>query len=376
MIRLNPGSLVHQILTLLSVAGEFPAQSLAILGNERVVKRTVHRLESTQDIRSVTTGNTYSGKLLQVSGSRNKRTVRLYKGALPVLTELHPDSLGFYMDSFRDHKFSGGDQHIWRNHRVAEPLAMCMAAGIEFRPYALPQLQSKEISPTRLDYTGYYVARSIKKLDIAELNKSRFTRLVGTLFYPGGCYAAYNTRDALMKWSGNGEESIRLDLGGIARQNGSVENVDSALLFGANPSIALETLIESDTTRQMKHRFDRIYYHIHFIPMDQNGVRLLRILSSSDWRERLMGASFQPEMRPSGHGFMEFDAYWENTYIYSHLDSDIARLIRFSAALEKQKESFEVMCFPWQVPFLKEYLGDRVKYKVVPMDNVLAALNL
>ena len=32
----------------------------------------------------------------------------------------------------------------------------------------------------------------------------------------------------------------------------------------------------------MELRFDRIYPHIHFIPMDRQGIRLLRILSLPD----------------------------------------------------------------------------------------------
>ena len=52
MLRLSPGSHVHNLLQLLSVCCEFPAKSLSILGNECAVKRTVHTFESVQDIRA------------------------------------------------------------------------------------------------------------------------------------------------------------------------------------------------------------------------------------------------------------------------------------------------------------------------------------
>ena len=50
-----------------------------------------------------------------------------------------------------------GDQaHIERNHRVAEAAVMCQNAGIEIRPYMLPQLQADRIY--RRSFTGYSIA--------------------------------------------------------------------------------------------------------------------------------------------------------------------------------------------------------------------------
>ena len=123
-------------------------------------------------------------------------------------------------------------------------------------------------------------------------------------------------------------------------------------------------------------RFDRIYAHVHFIPMDSNGIRLLKILSLPNWNNRMLDVLFDREMRPQGYGFMEYDAFVDGTYIYSHLDSDIARLIRFRQALETQQKPFEVLCFPWQTEFLHKYLGGYVKLKQLEMDAVEAAMEI
>ena len=50
MLRLSPGSHVHNLLQVLSVCGEYPARSLDILRSEQVIKRTVLKFESAQDI--------------------------------------------------------------------------------------------------------------------------------------------------------------------------------------------------------------------------------------------------------------------------------------------------------------------------------------
>ena len=43
MLRLDSGSHVYNLLELLSVCGEFPAKSLKILGDERYIKKMVHK---------------------------------------------------------------------------------------------------------------------------------------------------------------------------------------------------------------------------------------------------------------------------------------------------------------------------------------------
>jgi hypothetical protein len=200
--------------------------------------------------------------------------------------------------------------------------------------------------------------------------------VTGLLLYPGGAYAVYNTRSAVMKWSGMGELKARQELTEIVRMNAGLDEVTSALLFGVNQDIALRTLTESDKTRKKQVRFDRIYHHIYFIPLDQNGIDLIKMLILPDWNEKLMSALFNQAMRPRGHGSMEFDAYWEDKYIFSHLDSDIARLIRLSEALRGRNQPVEVLCFPWQVKFLQSYLGESVILKQIQMPAVLKHLGI
>ena len=242
--------------------------------------------------------------------------------------------------------------------------------------YALPELQINEICRTVPDAPCFYIARDFKKFDTEEFNKTMYTRIVGAVFYPGGVYAVYNTRGAVMKWCGMGECKAEGLLLTLSRMNAGINEVSSALLLGKTPVIAMHTLIESDKSRKQELRFDNIYPVIHFIPMDQNGARLLRILVLPDWREKIMSQLFAADLRPRGYGFMEYDAFIDGTYVYSHLDSDIARLIRLREALDTQSEKFVVLCFPWQVEFLKGYLGERAILKQLPMEKLEEALGI
>lgn len=363
MITLRPGSQTWRLLHLLVATLEFPARSLHLLGSERYYEALIHRLETPQEFR--TPDGTVLGryKVLNVSGRHEKRTIRLNKAALPLLTALHPDALDYYLAASGGHRFSGNSDHVLRNHRVAESLALCMASGAEALPYLLPPLQKSVIQHTVPISPSFYIAREVKRLEKSELSKTIFTRLTGALFSYGTCYAVYNTRDAIMKWSGMGEFKTANHLTEVARMNAGVERVDRALLLGQGSNIALTTLLSSATNRRMDLRFDRIYPHIHFIPLDQLGIRQLRLLLQPDWQEQILSALFPPELRLHTPGSIECDARRDDTLILSHLDGDIARLLRLHQALDHVSAPVEILCFPWQTQFLHEYLGGRVQLR-------------
>ena len=376
MLTLRPGSHMYRLLRLLSVSGEYACSSLGILGDVRTVKAMVHKMEAVQNIKLSSNGSILTSRLFQISGKSNMRTIRLNKNALAILGDIHPDAPGSYLASYPDNRFTGDRLRILRNHRAGEALAMCMIAGIEIAPYELPKLQKETILPAIPKTPGYYFARNFKKIYEAELNKTVFTRVVGLLIYPGGSYAVYNTRDTAMKWSGLGELKARQELSEIVRMNAGQTEVASAVLFGNNQDIALQTLVESDKSRKKQVRFDRIYQSIHFIPMNRDGIDLIKILTLPDWHEKLMGVLFKSNMRPKGYGSIEFDAYWDGKYYYSHIDSDIARLIRFSEALPAHDKPFEILCLTWQVEFLKKYLGNTVGLRQLESSKILHALNI
>ena len=177
-----------------------------------------------------------------------------------------------------------------------------------------------------------------------------------------------------MKWSGMGEFKTLQNLIEIARQNARINHVDSALLFTESDTVAMNTLLESDRSKRREFRFDSIYHHIHVIPMTDHGLRLLQLITIPDWNEQLLDLLFEPEDRSYNKGNFEYDACVEGVFVLSHLDGDIARLIRFREAVRTRTGKFEVLCYPSQVQFLREYLGQNVSLKTIDMNSVEEAL--
>lgn len=315
-------------------------------------------------------------KLLQMTGIGNAKAIRFCKGALPILEWIHPDAYGYYMAAFYNHRFPGGMAHRDRNLRVAETIGMHLIAGVETKAYLLPALQNRAILRITPDAPAFYLARDFKRITPAEQNKTMFTRIVGAIFYSGSCYAVYNTRNAAMKWNGMGEFKALHSLTELARMNAGVQSIDSAILLGESYDTALTTLLESDKNRRLELRFDGIYRHIYFVPMNAGGIRQLRLLTVPDWKEKLLELLFDPDVRSYNRGFMEYDASIGGTCVFSHLDGDIARLIRFREAMQTGAGSFEVLCFDDQAPFLREYLGPYITLKTIDAATVEAELGL
>lgn len=247
MITLRTGSHALNIITLLSVTGEFPMRSLKLLGNERVLKALVHKMTTPQDYRlpHTQTEERITCKLLNVSGKGSSKSIRFSKAALPILEWIHPDAYDYYMHSFWDHKFPGDAAHIERNHRVAESVMMCMAAGIECRPYSLPSLQNMQISLTVPEYSAYYLAKDLKKLGDSEMSKTVFTRMAGAIFSQSEAYAVYNTRNALMKWNGTDRDGNNILYEGVCAEARIVSVIRAGIfvdLFGLEIYIPLREL--------------------------------------------------------------------------------------------------------------------------------------
>jgi hypothetical protein len=78
-----------------------------------------------------------------------------------------------------------------------------------------------------------------------------------------------------------------------------------------------------------------------------------------DWQDKLRKAIYGDARSAISPRGLEHDVEIDSVYHYSHLDGDLCRLIWFRRSLRKwPEESFVLDCFPEQIPYLKEYLGD------------------
>lgn len=372
MITIRPGSHVHTLLTVLSFVGEYPVTALGLLGSVRSYKDLIYKLSMPQEFRFPDSEERFTCRMLTVSGKGKRKTIRLHKSALLLLKHWDEDAYDNYMAEFDEHTFSGNSRHVERNHLVAETAVMCMKAGIEANPLYTPEVMEQEIRRLHMANPYFYFARELKRVNDYELNKIRFTRLAGAIVYPGGAYAVYNYREEMLRWMGEGEVKIKHHLHSIFTPMISYEFPlrEAAIIFGVDYDVALNMLKEMKETQKMDNGLFHTYKDIFFIPMDDFGVRLLRVLTTWNWKERILGRLFKQEERSYNMGSFTYDARVDGVFELSFLDGDIWRLFRFREAILNREGKFRVVCYHEQVEFVQKYLGDLVTLRTGKIDTV------
>lgn len=364
MINILPGSHAVDIVTILSVAGEFSPASSRLFGNEVVIRRLINNMCTPQEI--IFGDTRYEGQLLTLSGRGQFKSVRMKKWAYPILEAIEADE--YYKKTFGSKHFTGCIKNKDRNFRVAECLMMFLRAGIEFRPYMLPTLQNSEIKSVVLKRPCFYLAKDLKKLDSKGLPKTQFTRVAGLMFIDSQPYAVYNTRSSLMKWNGAGESKTVTSMESITRMNAGIEKIDSAIMFYASDKIALETVRDIKAKEHLNLGFMKIYPKIYFVPLSGEGIRQLRLFMRPKWQERAIKYLFEDnvELNP----YYDVDATIDGAKMLCFFDGDVARLIRFKNNVMSNNLKFGIVCFPHQEKIIKEFFGFEVPLTVIPMDEI------
>ena len=219
---------------------------------------------------------------------------------------------------------------------------------------------------------SFYISKELKYFGDDNINKISFSRVTGALFYPGGCYAVYNSRGEALKWMGEGESKIKFHLQSIFMPLKSFEYPlrEAAVMFGSDYSVALEILEDMKKNEGLDNGLFKTYQNIFFVPMNEFGVRLLRILTRWSWKERILSCLFRNGGRSYGRGSFTYDAYTDGVYQLSFLDGDIWRLFRFRESILDREGKYQVVCYQEQAEFVRAYFGDLVTLRVGQIGTV------
>ena len=306
-------------------------------------------------------------KLLTVSGQNGRRRIRLTKEALPILKWLGAEKY-YYENYMRSHRSSNGE-HTIRNTKFAESVAMFLAAGYEFRPHKLPQLQSEKCKLIMGRAPVFYPAKMIKTFDNSDVKKTGFTRMTGALIAHERAYIIYNTHNELMKgFDGGGEMKAYCNVGEIATLNAGCDHYYQipAIIFGKSNDLAvtmLKTYDEQFDKYKIVRKRGMTYEYVHFFTLDTNGVRQLRQMKYPDWEERILKALFDEEELSYAHGFLGYDAYADGVHWFSFLNGDICGLRSFKMRVEENPKQWGVICFPNQLDLEVCRKKDKRRYR-------------
>ncbi len=373
MLHFYTGSHAHKIVSLLSVAGELPLSALRLLGNTQSYRNCIYKARERQEIRY---GNQrVVCKLFKLLGTDENHRVGLGADAIPILDWIGAKE--YYMETFWNNHLPSNRQHLDRRFRVAETLAFCMGAGVEFRSHQLPQLQDSNFVSVIHDYPVFYSAKGLKKIGGAdEMAKFKGTRMIGLIPKRESAYVVYNTRDAVMKWVGSNESKAKDRITDLLRLNYGIKSPPDAICLGNSFEIAEKLLLSLNAFKGKDLRFDSVYEHVYFLPLNDFGMEMLRILLIPGHEERVLSKLFPNQYRAPSTASFDYDACVDGKYMTSFLSGDVAKLIRFGEGVSYRKVAAEVVCYPEQVKLVRNYFGSTVGIRTLSIQALSKALGI
>lgn len=368
MISITPGSHAFRIISLLLLVGEYPFQRLDLIGHERTIKAMAVKMSKHQEVRFNHKPVSYCGRILMICGTGRYKTIRLFKWFFPVLEKHFQEEYRYYLFQHPDHKFPTNTDKIDRNHRIAEAMAFVLMSGIEGRPHRTPTLQRMTIDRKIYYDPAYYSSRFVKNLLEAQIQKTQYTRYVGVLFCQTDYYVVYNSRDSVMRWNGEGEQKTTLDISDLCAKNSDYSDLRSAILLGYDDRILLNTIRMCEEGHKYVRLFSQNYHRMHYIPMTEQGRKILQILTLPNWQMRMLRMIFQEAEIKINTGSFQYDALVDGTRVLSFLDSDILKLISFHNVVSTGEFPWAVVCFDVQLDFLRSYLGEDADIQTIELD--------
>ncbi len=261
----------------------------------------------------------------------------------------------------------------------AEALILIYSSGIP----TLPADKKSVVKNKTLTDNIYYQSREIKKYsgytdDVEESDGERTaisSRMNGTLLTAGGNYNVYHLGNDIQNWSIQGEYKIKAFIQNLLANYICKDSclLENAILITYNLNTFLNVI---DPPRKYRDRYEGLnmtYDNLFVIPYDKNGREMLKIMSESDWKVRMMENIFEERYVDTSRLDFVCDYYDGTVYTFIFCVPNLSRYLDFVRKVKfvDKKEMFQVVCFDYQKEFVIASIGKYAKVLVASFKDFL-----
>lgn len=351
------------ILELCALSADFPASLLdRLTGSSQWTQKTVCQLIKNNMIRRL-----YKDKL---------RSLRLTSKGRKTMLEENRERYCMLLDGAGATRFRKADPVTrTRLHRMAGVYLLMLEAGVAVHRDEKADIfrdQHSDADPAsvleRWSVPCFYSSVEVKTQG-DDIIRIKGTRAVGALFTDApSSYLVYNTGNLPMRWSEKAEQKLSGVIQG-ALNDWQIETSEISGIMAGNDMEVLLRLLTSDGGYNNKfYKVDNAYQIIHFVPIDQNGKLMLRLLCCESAKQRI-SERLMASFTPPGHYIFACDAKDNDRPVLFAWDLDMKKLIRFKQGLETEKENGLVVCMDFQAGILQKYFGNLAEIR--PLDSEL-----
>ncbi len=348
----------YRLLEMTALTGEFPASSLGMLmGKSRYKEKIITQLKTQ--------------KLLKTYYRDGLRSYRLTADGRSFLLAENPARFGPLLEG--PPQTRSDLPHRLRLLQMGEVcLAMKLAEVAVFPDEKAPLFStglSTFANEDSLLLPAYYSSREVKAIGI-EGTKVKNARFCGVLLTEGKVYLCYNAGESIMRWEQKSEIKTKALIAYLVCREllpgRYPSNAVQGIVFGASPDTALPLLLNRAGKADRAFRLDQTFDHFHFVPQNNEGELLIRLLFDDALAAKLR-STLSSGLLPADPGApIENDGFEEDgTPVLFSFDGDLQRLSNLVQMLQLRKSRGAAFCFDFQANALKQYGGDRLTIRTI-----------
>ena len=354
---LRPNTQKYQLLELIGISGEFPADQLnRLFSSPSYAEKVITELKTDKLIRTH-----YKDKL---------RGYRLTKRGKEMLLSNHPARFQcFFTGSTETNHIRSEVSRRLRLHQKAQTYLTFSHVRIPFYYDEKPQIFSLEREDIGLQSLPcFYSSREIKELGEVTL-KIKSSRSLGVLLAPHCVYAVYNTGSSILKWEHKTEIKLNAFLQHSLQGFPYIGHPRiRAMMFGDTMETALRLLTSTGGYKRSLFMLDDSFEHFHFLPSNDQGETLLKLLVKPELMAALDRLLLSDQENLKGDIPFEHDAVASNeTPTLLAYDFDMQRICRFNKGLDVYGMSGNLICFDFQKAVLKQYFRETVSIETIDL---------
>lgn len=356
---LRPDTAKFQLLEMIGICGEFPADQLS-----RLISSASYAEKLITELRME--------KLIRIHYRDKLRGYRLTKKAKDLLLSRRPARFCCYLTGNTETNLIRSEvSRRIRLHQKAETYLTLLHAKIPFFPDDKPDIFCDRREAGSVDMRSlplFYSSREIKELGPVT-TKIKNSRSMGILMAPHCVYALYNTGCGILKWEYKTEVRLNAFLQHYLQDypyNGRPKI--RAIMSGANMEIAYRLLTSTGGYKKSLFMLDTAFEHFHYIPNTAEGEVVFKLLSNPEMMIRLDRLLLSDQGSRRKDVPIEHDAIDESGRItLLAYDFDMQRINRFNTGLNVYGRSGNLICFDFQIPVLKKYLTADIAFSSIDL---------
>ena len=293
--------------------------------------------------------------------------VLLEKGRNYLLSEYEKELSFFISGSGQTGHVKSEPEKRMRLYRMSEVWVFFWKAGIEILRNHKPDMDKGFVRDRGKAF--YYGSLEFKGMSEA----IRGSRSCGVLLSGDTVLVVYNTMDRNMKWAKKMECSMRTWTERMLLKGGYNSRAD-ALIVGQNIKVLLKLLESDGGIKKDLFRPDDIYDQYYYIPMCQEGILQIILLTEKQKREKLkqfLLSRFPIRKEKEYAVYAVCDEIGNPVYL--GYDLEMRQLCRIKQEL-LWRPSVSIVCMDYQAEIIREYLGEKVIIYELNAENVMKYL--